>query len=44
MAVYGTDGKCIRLVTIGSDSERVAADAGVYIVKVGNAIAKVIVK
>ena len=44
MAVYGTDGKFIRLVTMGSDSERVAADAGVYIVKVGNAIAKVIVK
>lgn len=44
MAVYGTDGKFIRLVTIGSDSERVAADAGVYIVKVGNAVAKVIVK
>ena len=44
MAVYGTDGKFIRLVTIGSDSERVATDAGVYIVKVGNAVAKVIVK
>ena len=44
MAVYGTDGKFIRLVTMGIDSERVATDAGVYIVKVGNAVAKVIVK
>ena len=44
MAVYGTDGKFIRLVNVDSDNMRVTQDAGIYIVKIGNAIAKVVVK
>lgn len=44
IAVYGTDGKFIRLAEIGGDNVRISSDAGVYIVKIGNAVAKVVVK
>lgn len=44
MALYTTDGKFVKLCTLNSDAARVACDAGIYLVKIGNAYAKVIVR
>lgn len=44
LALYSTDGKYIRTVTIKSDSQHIPADAGIYLVKRGNAFVKVLVK
>lgn len=44
LAIYSTDGKYLRHIDIAGDNARVACDAGIYLVKVGNAIAKIVVK
>lgn len=44
LAVYGADGKFLRLVALTSDRESIEAEAGIYIVKSGNRAAKVMVK
>lgn len=44
LAIYGADGKYINHRNIGSDNVRIASEPGIYLVKVGNAIAKVMVK
>lgn len=44
IAIYSPDGKYLRSVAISSDSQRIAADAGIYLVKAGTAVQKVLVK
>ncbi len=44
LSVYTPDGKHLRSATLASDRESINIDAGVYIVKCGNAMGKVIVK
>lgn len=44
LAIYGTDGRHLRSVDVTSDNARIACEAGVYIVKCGNAIGKVLVR
>lgn len=44
LAIYSADGKLIQYVRIASDRQNIPVQAGVYIVKAGNALAKVMVK
>lgn len=44
LAIYTADGKYLRQVRIDSNRESIGIDAGIYVVKSGNRIAKVIVK
>lgn len=44
VCIYSTDGKLLRDAVVGSDSVRIPSDAGIYIVKIGEATLKVIVK
>ncbi len=44
LSVYTADGKHLLSVNLASDLERVAVEAGVYVVKCGNAIGKIYVK
>lgn len=44
IALYTTDGKYVRTVNVKSDSQRIPTDAGIYLVKNGNAFVKVLVK
>ena len=44
LSIYGSDGKHLRQVTVAGDSFQIPADAGVYVVKAGNKVAKVVVK
>lgn len=44
LAIYTTDGKFLRQVSVASSHENIGIDAGIYVVKCGNKIAKVVVK
>lgn len=44
VAVYAADGKYVSHVVLSSDRQRISLDAGIYMVKVGSVVAKVIVK
>ncbi|MBD5218015.1 MAG: hypothetical protein HDS73_05935 [Bacteroidales bacterium] len=44
VAVFTADGKCVRQLTITDSRQSIPADAGVFIVKSGDKIAKVVVK
>ncbi|MCM1291408.1 MAG: choice-of-anchor J domain-containing protein [Prevotella sp.] len=44
IAVYTADGKYLRQVGVTSNHESIGIDAGIYIVKCGNKVAKVVVK
>lgn len=44
LSIYGSDGKHIRQATVAGDSFQIPAEAGIYVVKAGNKVAKVVVK
>lgn len=43
-ALYSSDGKFIRSTTLKTNNETITAEPGIYIVKAGNAMVKVLVK
>lgn len=44
MALYSADGKYIRALHLTNDNQTIEADRGIYIVKAGNSMAKVLVR